>query len=124
MRRLLGDLWALPWTLVGLALAKATGCVRWRNFTTGITFWRAIPPSPFWDWWRRTWGTGAITIGTVIICAVDPTVDLLLHERRHQRQARVLGPLYVPLYLIGCIVGALRGHWRRDNPMEVHARGE
>lgn len=113
--RLLGDIWALPWSLLGWALALCTGCERREGY------WRAT--SRPWRWWRARWGMGAITIGTVIICAVEPSEALLNHEARHQKQARILGPFYVPAYFLGCIIGALRGDWYVKNPMEEDARG-
>lgn len=113
--KLLGDIWALPWSLLGWALALCTGCERREGY------WRAT--SRLWRWWHARWGMGAITIGTVVICAVEPSEELLGHEARHQRQARILGPFYVPAYFLGCIIGALRGDWYMKNPMEEDARG-
>lgn len=121
MIRLLGEAWALPWSIVGWALALVTGCDLVRE--GGHRFWIAPPGSRLWRWWTQRSGFAAVTIGTVTICAVWPAQALLEHEARHQQQARVLGPLYVPAYLVGCIVGALRGDWYDKNPMEEDARG-
>src|SRR5690606_41825633 len=97
MIRPLGETWALPWSLVGYVLALATGCERIRegdNF-----FWFAPKDSALWAEWMIWSGFEAITIGTVTICAGWPSSTLLDHEARHQRQARILGPFYVPVYL-------------------------
>lgn len=122
MIRLLGETWALPWSLVGYVLALATGCERVREGDT--FFWLAPKDSALWARWMIWSGFEAITIGTVTICAGWPSSTLLDHEARHQRQARILGPFYVPVYLIGCLVGALRGDWYEKNPLEEDARRE
>lgn len=119
--RFLGEIWALPWSLVGLAVAVMVGEFKIERY--GVTYVSASPRSRLWDWWVRRWGFAAITIGTVTICDPVPPRGLLEHEARHQRQARILGPFYVPVYLVGCFVGWLRGKWYRRNPLEEDARG-
>lgn len=114
--RAVGEAWALPWTLVGVCVALATWCEPIPGY-----YWLAPMKSRVWDYWSQRWGFRAITIGTVTICADLPSRELLEHERRHQRQARILGPFYVPAYLLGCVVGWMRGDWYRLNPMEQEA---
>lgn len=122
MIRFLGELWALPWSLVGYVLALATGCERIRDGDT--FFWLAPKDSALWARWMIWSGFEAITIGTVTICAGWPSSTLLDHEARHRRQARILGPFYVPAYILGCVVGWMRGDWYERNPLEEDARRE
>jgi len=117
---LVGHVWASPWTLAGVLLAQLTGCRRRR--AEGILLFDG-ERSRVWAWWSRRWGMAAITIGVLTICVGEPSPALLGHERRHQRQAMVLGPLYVPAYLVLCALGLLPGrHWYRDHPLERDAR--
>lgn len=91
-----------------------TGCERREGW------WLAR--GPLWAWWHLRWGMAAITIGEVIVCVGEPSERLLRHESAHVRQALMLGPLYVPAYLLGCVVGWLRGDWYERHPMEEAAR--
>ncbi|WMJ69615.1 hypothetical protein [Stenotrophomonas sp. 24(2023)] len=107
----LGALWTLPNTLIGL-LAGAAGLLagarlRWSGRDCALVF----------DHWP--WGPGgAITFGNVILhtghdlgmqCRtyahqagerVEPLIRLDDHERAHVYQYLVLGPLYLPAYLL------------------------
>lgn len=117
---LLGLLWASPWTMVGVALVHLTGCQR--RIGGGILLYDGASSRP-WRWWSRRWGMAAVTIGALTICVGEPSPALLRHERRHQRQAMVLGPLYLPAYLLLCLWGPMTGrHWYRDHPLERDAR--
>jgi len=107
----LGAAWALPNTLLGLlagALALAGGAhAHWRARDLALVFHR-VP-----------WGAGgALTLGNVILhtgdsldstCLTyarqarlsdDAPVVLADHERAHVYQYMVLGPLFLPLYLL------------------------
>ena len=109
--QVLGALWTLPYTLVGLlvgALALAQGAhVHWRRRDLALVFHR-VP-----------WGKGgALTLGNVILHTGDtldarcvtyahdaglgeePLIRLGDHERAHVFQYMVLGPLFLPLYLL------------------------
>jgi len=109
--QLLGAVWTSPNTLVGLlggvAGLGAGARVRWRARECALVFER-------WPWGPG----GAITLGNVILhtgndlgvrCTTyahragapgEPMVRLDDHERAHVFQYFVLGPLFLPLYLL------------------------
>jgi hypothetical protein len=107
----LGALWTLPNTLLGL-LAGGAGLalgarVQWRAGERALAFGRM-------PWFRA----GALTLGNVILhtgdsldvgcptyahragLAFEPCVSLARHERAHVYQYMLLGPLFLPLYLL------------------------
>lgn len=107
----LGVAWTSPNTVMGLVLGIAGwffgARVRWRPEDFALVFHH----------WR--WGPGgALTLGNVILhtgddldvsCSTyahrsglcdDPPVRLADHERAHVYQYMVLGPLFLPLYLL------------------------
>jgi hypothetical protein len=107
----LGMCWTLPNTLLGLLAALiglAFGArMRWQRRELALVVRR-------WPW-----GTGgALTLGNVIVhtgeqldttCltyahraghGVEPPVSLADHERAHVYQYMLLGPLFLPLYLV------------------------
>jgi hypothetical protein len=107
----LGMLWTLPNSLFGLLLG-AIGFVfgarmRWQPRELALVVSR-------WPWGRG----GALTLGNVIVhtgerldtpCptyahraghGIEPLVSLADHERAHVYQYMLLGPLFVPLYLL------------------------
>ncbi|WP_343852647.1 hypothetical protein [Rhodanobacter soli] len=107
----LGMLWTLPNTLLGLLLG-ATGVafgarMRWQRSELALVVRR-------WPWGRG----GALTLGNVIVhtgerldvpCltyahragrGIEPPVSLADHERAHVYQYMLLGPLFLPLYLL------------------------
>src|SRR5687768_6542629 len=108
---LLGALWTLPNTLLGLmlgAIGLAFGAhAHWRNREMALVFHR-------WPWGPG----GAITFGNVVLhtgedlespCvtyahraghAQEAPIVLADHERAHVYQYLVLGPLFLPLYLL------------------------
>jgi hypothetical protein len=109
--RLLGIVWALPNTLIGL-LAGAIGM----PFGARPEFSRRDYALVFHRW---PWGPGgAITFGNTILhtgttldseCVTyehragrcrHPPIKLGDHERAHVYQYMVLGPLFLPVYLV------------------------
>ena len=107
----LGMLWALPNTLLGLLLG-VTGVafgarMRWQRRELALVVRR-------WPWGHG----GALTLGNVIVhtgerldtpCltyahragrGIEPPVSLADHERAHVYQYMLLGPLFLPLYLL------------------------
>jgi hypothetical protein len=113
--RILGHLWTLPNTLLGLfagfvltlglpRLAPGRGFLR---FSSGRGISKAVV--------RR--GPRATTFGAVVIFW-DPAVagrkDYLAHEGHHVRQYLVLGPLFLPLYLLFLPFTG----WRENHPLE------
>lgn len=111
----IGALWTLPNTLAGMLLG-AVGLpfgahAHWRGGELALVF-HAWP-------WRPAWGPGgALTLGNVVLHTGDsldkpcttyaeragrgrqPSVRLADHERAHVYQYMVLGPLFLPLYLL------------------------
>jgi hypothetical protein len=109
----LGMLWTLPNSFLGLLLGVAGmplgARAQWRVREHALVFNR-------WPW---PWGTGgALTLGNVIIYTgdelatpcltyahragrrVDNAILLVDHERAHVYQYMLLGPLFLPVYLL------------------------
>ena len=108
--RLLGILWTLPNTLIGL-IGGGVGLL----FGASAQFSRRDFALVFHHW---PWGPGgAITLGNTILHTGDtldsecltyehragrcehPRIKIGDHERAHVYQYMVLGPLFLPLYL-------------------------
>ena len=107
----LGGLWTLPNTAIGLLLGVIGlpfgAHAHWRRRDLALVFHR-------WPWGPG----GAITFGNVILHTGDnldspcvtyahraghgdePAIMLADHERAHVYQYLVLGPLFLPLYLV------------------------
>lgn len=106
----LGMLWTAPNSVLGL-LAGACGLVcgarvRWQARERALVFQRMPGPG------------GALTLGNVILCtgsrldipcrtyahraglARQPPICLADHEHAHVRQYMLLGPLFLPVYLL------------------------
>jgi len=109
--RLLGILWTLPNTLIGL-IGGGVGLL----FGASAQFSRRDFALVFHHW---PWGPGgAITLGNTILHTGDtldsecltyehragrcdhPRIKIGDHERAHVYQYMVLGPLFLPLYLV------------------------
>lgn len=130
----LGALWTLPNTLIGL-VAGAAGMLAgarasWNRRDLAIVFR---------DW---PWGPGgAITLGNVILhtgpvldvpCRTyahqaghrtEPIIGLHDHERAHVYQYLVLGPLYLPVYLLCGGVSARNPFERAADVYAMTGRG-
>lgn len=108
--RVLGILWTLPNTLIGL-IGGGVGLF----FGASVQFSRRDSALVFHRW---PWGPGgAITFGNTILHTGDtldsecltyehragrcdhPRIKIGDHERAHVYQYMVLGPLFLPLYL-------------------------
>lgn len=109
--RLLGMLWTLPNSLLGLLAGLAALPFGARPYL----LWR----EPALAFARMPWGPGgALTLGNVILhtgdgldvacrtyachagLSADPPIRLRDHERAHVWQAMLLGPLFLPLYFL------------------------
>lgn len=112
---MLGWLWSLPTTLIGLLVA----CVGARPYLMrrGGWIWTA---RPWLEAFMHSQGIGGVTLGTVIV--LQPwevrNVDVVIHELTHVKQAMILGPLFLPAYLLGFVLG---GFSYERNPFEVAA---
>ncbi|WP_266160083.1 hypothetical protein [Dyella silvatica] len=107
----LGALWTLPNTLIGLLVGGL-------GFAFGVRArWSASEFALVFRHWP--WGAGgALTLGNVILhtgndldvrcltyahragLCTEASVSLADHERAHVYQYMVLGPLFLPLYLL------------------------
>src|SRR5919204_100881 len=108
----LGALWSLPNTLIGLGFALLSGAVPRPH--DGLLLAQSNRGLAYLFLTRR--GFGAITFGRVVVSAIPITPHLLAHESHHTRQYEVLGPLYLPVYLW---LHATRGY--AANPLEREA---
>jgi hypothetical protein len=126
----LGVLWTTPNTVVGLLLGAAGmpfgARARWRRRDLALVFDR-------WPWGPG----GAITFGNVIVHTGDdldspcvtyahraghgdePAIVLADHERAHVYQYMVLGPLFLPLYLV---LGGISARNRFERAADRYAR--
>jgi hypothetical protein len=114
--QLAATLWSAPLTVVGLAVALASGArPRWDTHRRCLVATGVGGPSAAA---LRLVGAGANTIGQVVLCRSEtPSGSLLDHVAVNFRQAERMGPLLVPVYLWS---NALHGY--RDNPLEHAAR--
>jgi hypothetical protein len=109
---LLGSIWSLPNTLIGLGFALLSGAVP--QVRDGLLVAESNRGLAYLFLTRR--GFGAITFGRVVVSAMPLTAHLLVHESHHSRQYEVFGPFYLPVYLW---LHARRGY--AANPLEVEA---
>ena len=109
---LLGGIWSLPNTLVGLGFALLSGAIP--TARDGLLVAQANRGLAYLFLTRR--GFGAITFGRVVVSAVPLTPRLLMHESHHARQYEQLGPFFLPVYLM---LHARHGY--AANPLEREA---
>ncbi len=130
----LGMLWTLPNSLAGLLLGLlglAFGArVRWQAAELALVVRR-------WPWGRG----GALTLGNVILHTgerldtpyltyaqragrcIEPTVSLADHERAHVYQYMLLGPLFLPLYLLCGGISVRNRFERAADRYALHGHG-
>lgn len=130
----LGALWTLPNSVLGLVLGGVGACfgarARWSGRELALVFH---------DW---PWGPGgAMTLGNVILlkggsldlCCITyahragwcqhPVVRLGDHERAHVYQYLVLGPLFLPAYLLCGGVSVRNPFERAADEYAMHGAG-
>ena len=113
MIEVLGFLWTLPNTIIGLLLGALTfqlprlhgAAIVFDRAPRGLT--RAM----------LSFDRTAMTIGFVIVSGVPVEGRLLVHEREHIRQYMAWGPFFIPVYLLLAVPYGYRRH-----PMERAAR--
>lgn len=132
--QLLGALWTLPNTLLGLLLGAAGlaggARLRWSGRDLALVF-------ECWPWGPG----GALTLGNVIVlkgeslelrCATyehlagrcrHPPVRLGDHERAHVFQYLLLGPLFLPVYLACGGVSVRNPFERAADRYALHGHG-
>jgi hypothetical protein len=108
----LGLAWSLPNTLIGLGFAALS--LSLPKPREGLLVAESNRGLAYWFLTRR--GFGAITFGRVVTSATPVTPRLLVHESHHARQYEVLGPFFLPVYLL---LHARHGYWA--NPLEREA---
>jgi hypothetical protein len=127
LTRLLGILWASPYTVVGLLIGTVGLCTGGRarirgktiEFHSGGVKWLIahLPSGQF---------TMAMTLGHTILGQTDAALDISrAHELVHVRQYERWGPFMGPAYLACSLVVWLMGRRAyRDNPFERQAYEE
>ena len=122
--RLLGIIWASPYTVIGLSLGGIGLCSGGRarikgraiEFYGGGTKWLVtrMPHGQF---------TLAFTLGHTILGQSDASLDIAReHETIHVRQFERWGPFMGPAYLLASLVLWIAGRQPyRDNPFERQA---
>jgi hypothetical protein len=117
-------LWALPYTLVGLAVA-GLAMLGGATISTreGVV---EVYGGPLAQLSRipLPGGIGALTIGHVVLATNGRQMGWSrVHERAHVRQYETWGPFFVPAYLVASLVTGLRGGATYvDNRFEREAR--
>jgi hypothetical protein len=124
---LLGILWALPLTLIGLASSIPIVLRRGRIYAVHDSTPALLVRGPIADYLLEHHPFGpmsAMAIGHVIIAEQRGlTKQILTHELAHVRQASLWGALFPFAYLAASLWAWLRGrdaYW--NNPFEVAAR--
>lgn len=115
--RLLGHLWSLPNTLIGL-LFGIGGRVRVDQPNRVFVFDGGWMVAIF-----RRLGYAGMCVGDVVLCAYNLEPAVYRHELVHATQARLLGPLYLPLTLLGYALGLILcpSNPHDGSPLEVWA---
>ena len=115
--RLLGHLWNLPNTLVG-ALFGLGGA--WKIDPSARVF---VVTGGWVVWIFARLGYAGMCVGDVVLQRGELPAWVYAHELIHAHQGRLLGPLYLPLTLLGYAWGYLRfpknGH--DASPLEIWA---
>jgi hypothetical protein len=109
----LGFLWSLPNTLIGLILGGLSFVPP--RVDAGVLIFDGPPRGVTWILAKMH--RSAMTVGFVIVSSVRVRGTLLAHERAHVRQSMLLGPLFIPTYVVLAVPFGYRRH-----PMERAAR--
>lgn len=124
---LLGVLWALPLTLIGIGLALPTIVCRGRLYLVRESTPALLVSGPFADYLlaRHPFGAmSAMAIGHIVIADRQAlTKQILTHELAHVGQAARWGIVFPFAYLASSAWAALRGrdaYWH--NIFEIAAR--
>ena len=128
---LLGDLWALPVTLFGLAYVLPCWALGWYWFD-GVERVDGVPRALAWrvdldapSWLLRLWrGWGGHTIGHVVVLVAGAGLTTLDHELEHVEQCRRLGafqPILYGLFLLAIWLGCPQLSPSFDYPFERDA---
>lgn len=117
MLRALGYLWSTPTVLLVMPLLLVLWALRQVD-PYALDHWQARRGTALERWmgWRA-----AMTLGWVVVWRDTFWLSARLrqHEQRHIEQSLVLGPFYLPVYLMLLVWCGYAEH-----PMERAARGE
>lgn len=135
----LGKLWTLPNTLLGLVIGGIGHVLQeaWYQLSA-LGEWMGLGPNNAANpdiifgnngiqFINNAFGigdgetVGAITLGNVIIYGPGAYPQLADHEKQHTYQAELLGPLYLPAYVLGMGIALAQGEdpFGPANPMET-----
>ena len=124
LTRLLGFVWASPWTALGFAIGMAGVAAGGRVRRSGrvVEFYGG---GVTWLLCRLPNGQFkiAMTLGHTILGQTDAALEISReHEMVHVRQYERWGPFFIPAYLGCSLVLLLAGKDAyRDNPFEIEA---
>jgi hypothetical protein len=100
--------WALPTTLIGLALASTAVFGGHTRVSGGVVeAWGGAL-----RWLLRAWppGAAAMALGHVILAMTEGDLERhRAHERVHVRQCERWGPLFLPAYVLSSLWAWVRG---------------
>lgn len=121
---IVGYVWGSFWSIIALVLwflpMWAAGQMRPLRWSAdGVWDWVIIPGSRWAGYYSVRGNWIATTFGHIIMWSSGHQDNLVYrsHELRHVWQYSVLGPLFMPAYLV---CQAIWGYWM--NPFEVDAR--
>lgn len=121
---ILGFIWALPVTVLGLLLLLVSGGWMGTNRLVGLRFW-FIPRCPWW-WPKRF---GAMCLGGISFvrftdgyATIPPEGRTAIHEDEHRRQCWIFGPFMIIFYPLACLWALAYGKPYRANFFEIMAR--
>ncbi|MGC4045346.1 MAG: hypothetical protein QM758_16265 [Armatimonas sp.] len=114
---MIGHLWSLPNTLIGLLFGLG-GTVLFDRTNQVFVITGGWMAAIF-----GRLGYAGMCVGDVVLCAQPLSPGTYRHELIHALQARLLGPLYLPItllcYLWGFLIFPKNGH--DASPLEVWA---
>lgn len=121
----LGHIWILPWTLVGLFCAAVGKTTFYQINREWFALHFVAKPDGLAS---NCLGDkyAAVTIGSVVVFKTIKHADIAYlncHEHRHVQQQMWFGPLAPIFYAVGWLIGLVTGkgaYW--GNPLEVDAR--
>ena len=111
---ILGKVWALPTTLIGLTLGALYACFAPRRI--GIRFAHnavCFCNCPLWPP-----QAGGLTLGNVILFRGCGSPVIAEHEMQHTRQAEVLGIFYIPAHVACLLIYGTSREGMSKNPLE------
>jgi len=116
---ILGFIWALPVTLIGLVLVLISGGGEFCSYRPRYPLRWEIHPR--WPWWMFMAGVG---MGAFVFLKGDISSDQLrIHELEHTRQCFILGPFVLVLYPLFSLVSLVcYGSIYKLNWLEIMAR--